>query len=235
MSHGGAKSPLALTSGIRMYIELGTPKKLSALRVSLQDSAHLKRNTQIAVIDDQAFPKADALRNHRFNVIELGDIKSVDQVAAYSIVVCDIRGVGQSLSSDLEGAHLIAEIRKTFPDKFLVTYSGAQFDITYNESLRGVDASIAKDASTEQWVATLERGLEKVTNPRERWIRLRRTLLDRGLEIHEVFSLEQKFIKAIEKKDPSKLTAAGIPEEAKEIVAAFAKFALIQIIESLAS
>ena len=218
-----------------MYIQVGTPKKLSALRVALQDPAHLKRNTQIAVIDDQAFPKVEALRNHKFNIIELGDIKSVDQVAAYPIVVCDIRGVGQSLSSDLEGAHLISEIRKSYPDKFLVTYSGAQFDITYNESLRSVDASIAKDASTEQWVAVLERGLEKITNPKERWIRLRRTLLDRGVEIHEVFSLEQRFIKAIEAKDASKLTTSGIPEEAKEIVAAFAKYALIQIIESLAS
>ncbi|QDH69641.1 DNA-binding transcriptional response regulator [Marilutibacter alkalisoli] len=218
-----------------MYIQLGTPKKLSALRVALQDAAHLKRNTQIAVIDDQAFPKAEALRNHKFNVVELGDIKSVDQVAAYPIVVCDIRGVGQALSSDLEGAHLISEIKKSYPDKFLVTYSGAQFDITYNESLRGVDASIAKDAPTEQWVSILERGLEKVTNPRERWIRLRRTLLDRGVEIHEVFSLEQRFIKAIEAKDASKLTTTGVPEEAKEIVAAFAKYALIQIIESLAS
>lgn len=218
-----------------MYIQVGTPKKLSALRVALQDYAHLKRNTQIAVIDDQVFPKADALRNHKFNIIELGDIKSVDQVAAYPIVVCDIRGVGKSLSSDLEGAHLISEIRKSYPDKFLVTYSGAQFDITYNESLRDVDASIAKDASTEQWVAVFERGLEKITNPRERWIRLRRTLLDRGVEIHEVFSLEQKFIKAIEAKDASKLTTTGIPEEVKEIVVAFAKYALIQIIKSLAS
>lgn len=218
-----------------MYIQMGTPKKLSALRVTLQDFAHLKRNTQIAIIDDQVFPKGDALRNHGFNIIELCDIKSVDQVANYPIVVCDIRGVGQSLSSDLEGAHLISEIRKSYPDKFLVTYSGAQFDITYNEPLRVVDASIAKDAPTEQWVSVLERGVEKVTNPKERWIRLRQTLLDRNIEIHGVFSLEQKFIKAIEAKDASKLTTTGIPDEVKEIVAEFAKYALVQIIRSLAS
>ncbi len=218
-----------------MYIQMGTPKKLSALRVALQDFAHLKRNTQIAIIDDQVFPKAEALRNHGFNIIELGDIKSVDQVAAYPIVVCDIRGVGQSLHSDLEGAHLISEIRKSYPDKFLVTYSGAQFHITYNESLRGVDSSIAKDAPTEQWVSVLESGVGKITNPKERWIRFRRTLLDRDVEIHRVFSLEQRFIKAIEAKDASKLTTTGIPDEVKEIVAEFAKYALIQLIGSLAS
>lgn len=217
-----------------MYLQIGTPKKLSALPVALRDPAYIKRITQIAIIDDQAFPKVNALRNHNLNIIELGDVKTVDQVATYPIVVCDIRGVGASLSSDLEGAHLMAEIRKAYPDKYLVAYTGAQFDIAYNEALRGVDAAIAKDAPTEQWIAVLERGLERVTNPRERWIRLRQTLLDRGVDIHEVFSLEQKFIDAIEKRDPSKFAVKGLPEEAKELVSAFAKFALIQIIGLLA-
>jgi hypothetical protein len=218
-----------------MYIQIGTPKTLSGLHVTLQNTAHIKRNNQIAVIDDQPFSMADALRNHKFNIVELGDIRSVDQVAEYPIVVCDIRGVGKSLSSDLEGAHLLSEIRKAYPDKFLVSYSGAQFDITYNESLRSVDASIAKDAPTEQWVNILENGLEKVANPRERWIRLRKTLLERGVEIHEVFNLEQGFIRAIEKKDASQLKVNHLPQEAKDIATAFVKFALVQIIKSLAA
>ncbi|MHB1274168.1 MAG: hypothetical protein ACYCZD_15655 [Rhodanobacter sp.] len=215
-----------------MYIQIGSPKKLSALHVSLQDSARLKQNTQIAVIDDQPFSKIDVLRNHKFNITELGDIRSVDQVAEYSIIVCDIRGVGKSLSSDLEGAHLAAEIRKTYPDKYLISYSGAQFDITYNDPLRSVDASIAKDAPTEQWVAVLERGLETVTNPRERWVRLRRNLLDRGVEVHEVFDLEQGFIKAIEKRDESQINVSGLPEETKQVVVSFVRFALVQIIKA---
>lgn len=218
-----------------MYIQFGTPKKLSALHVSLQDAPRLKQNTQIAIIDDQPFPKINALRNHKFNLTELGDVKLVDQVAEYPIVISDIRGVGQSLSSNLEGAHLLSEIRKAYPDKYLVSYSGAQFDITYNEPLRSVDASIAKDASTEQWVAILERGIETVTNPRERWIRIRRNLLDHGVDIHEVFNLEQGFINAIEKKDVSRLKASGLPEGAKQIVLSFARIALVQIIKSFIS
>lgn len=218
-----------------MYFQIGTPKPLSSLRVSLQDMTHLKRSNQIAVIDDEPFARSDALRAHKFNVVELGDIRSVDQVAEYPIVVCDIRGVGRALHSDLEGAHLVAEIRKSYPDKFLVSYSGAQFDITYNEALRSVDASLPKDASTDQWVNTLELGLVKVGNPRERWLRLRKTLLDRGVDIHEVFELEQKFIRAVERRDASQLKADRIPEESRQLVVAFAKVALVQIIKSLAS
>jgi hypothetical protein len=156
----------------------------------------------------------------------------VDQIAEYPIVVCDIRGVGKYLSSDLEGAHLIEEIRKSYPDKYLISYSGAQFDITYNNPLRGVDASIAKDAPTEQWVAILERGIETITNPKERWIRLRQDLLHRGVEIHEVFKLEQGFIKAIERRDESQINVSELPDEAKQVVMSFVRFALVQIIRA---
>lgn len=218
-----------------MYFQLGKPNRLSALRTSLQDIAHLKRNYQIAIIDDEPFAKSEALRAHKFNIVELGDIKSVDQVVEYPIVVCDIRGVGRAFHSDLEGAHLISEIRKSYPDKFLVSYSGAQFDISYNEALRSVDVSLQKDASTDRWVQTLESGLNKVGNPRERWLRLRRTLLERGVEIHEVFELEQNFIRAVEKRDASQLKVGRMSDESKELVKTFAKVALVQVIKALAS
>ncbi|MEZ5461634.1 hypothetical protein [Dokdonella sp.] len=217
-----------------MYFQIGNPKPLSSLRPSLENLMQLKRNYQIAVIDDEPFAKSDSLRAHKFSIVELGDIRAVDQVAEYPIVVCDIRGVGGALHSELEGAHLVAEIRKSYPDKFLVSYSGAQYDIRYNEALRSVDASLPKDASTNEWVRTIESGLLKVGSPKERWLRLRRTLLERGVEIHEVFELEQRFIRAVQKRDATKLKVGGIPEEAKELVVTFAKIALVQIIKGLA-
>lgn len=217
-----------------MYVQIGRPKTLAGLRVPALDIDALKRSYQIAVIDDQPFAKANALRNHKFNIIELGDITAVDQIAEYALVVCDIRGVGKSLDSALEGAHLIAEIRKSYPDKFLVSYSGAQFDITYNESLSKVDVSVAKDAQMEQWVSVLETGLGKIGDPKERWLRFRKTLLDRGVDLHQVFELEQSFIKSIEKRDPAKMSAVSVPKEVKDVVAAFIKIALVQIIKSMA-
>lgn len=218
-----------------MYLQIGKPRKLSSLRVSLQDLGNLKRNHQIAVIDDQAFLKAEALRAHRFNLVEIGDIRTVDQVAEYPIIVCDIRGVGGALSSSLEGAHLIAEIRKTYPDKFLVSYSGAQFDISYNEPLKSADVSLPKDATTEHWVRTLEDGINKVGNPRERWLRLRSRLLDKGVEIHEVFEMEQRFIRAVEKQDASLFQSDKAPGEVRDLVVTFAKISLVQIIKLVSS
>ena len=215
------------------YFQFGQPKYLSALQVTSPDLTYLKRNTPIVIIDDQEFSKSEALKNNGFSITELRDINAIDLVSAYPIVVCDIRGVGTSLNSTLQGAHLISEIRKAYPDKFLVSYSGAQFDITYNESLRDVDASISKDISTELWVQTLEKGIKKVSDPKERWVRLRNQLLERNVEIYTIFNLEQQFIKAIEKKDDSLLTTKNLTPEIAKIVSDFSKIALTQIIKNL--
>lgn len=216
-----------------MYIQIGRPKALGDLRVPPLDMGQLKRRYQIAVVDDEPFAKANALRSHKFNIVETGDIKAADQVSEYAIVVCDVRGVGKALDSRLEGAHLLAEIRKAYPDKFLVSYSGAQFDMNYNLSLSKADVSVAKDAATEQWVEVLEKGLEQIGNPRQRWLRFRRTLLDRGVDLHEVFGLEQAFIKSIEKRNANYLIDRKVPDEIKEVVTTFAKIALVSIIESM--
>lgn len=218
-----------------MHFEIGTPRPLASLKVKVHDMANLKRNFQIAIVDDEPFGKAKALTSHRFNLIELGDIRTVDQVAEYPIVVCDIRGVGRSLDASLEGAHLIHEIRKAYPDKFLVSYSGARFDIGYNEALKSADVSLAKDEVTEHWVQTLERGLRTVGDPKQRWLRLRSTLLNKGVELHDILQMEQRFIKAIERQDASQFMADRAPDTGKDLVITFARIALVQIIRALAS
>lgn len=215
-----------------MFITFGTPMKLADLGLTCPELRELKQKTQIAIIDDQPFLRANALRNHGFNIVEMGgEITSIDQVLAYPIVVCDIKGVGKAFGSRFEGAHVLAEIRKSFPDKFLISYSGSEYDVSYNENLGKADKSATKDAQTEYWVALLETGLKAVGDPKERWIRFRKTLLEKGVDLYEVFKLEQAFIKSLNAKDQSIMAKAAVPDEIKELVKAFASVALAQIIE----
>jgi len=217
------------------HFEFGTPKKLGELSVLTPPLSDLKLRHQIAVIDDQPFLKANVLRSHKFQITELGDIKAVDQVSEYPVVICDIRGVGAAFGSNLEGAHLIAEIHKTYPDKFIMSYSGAEFDMSYNESLSKIDISVSKDAPTEFWVKVLEEAISIVGDPKQRWIRFRNTLLQQEVDLHDVFRLEQVFIKSLENRNPSHLQNVKIPDEIKEVFSAFVKIALNQIIKSLVS
>jgi hypothetical protein len=220
--------------GGNVFIHFGTPKRLGNLGITCPEIRELKSRIQIAVIDDDPFIKLESLRAHGFSITELGgDIKSVDQVMAYPIVICDIKGVGKAFGSDKEGAHVLSEIRKSYPDKFLITFTGMTYDASYNESLATTDASATKDASIDYWTALLEKGLKNVGDPRQRWVRFRKNLLDEGMDLFELFKLEQAFISSIEKRDPSIMKSHPVPAEVKDIVVKFTVVALIQILEGL--
>lgn len=221
-----------------MYIHIGRPKALSDLGVTLPELPHLKRSVQIAVIDDESFIWLESLRAHGFNLSEIGgDIRRVEQVSAYPIVVCDIKGVGRAFGSKFDGAHVLGEIRKAYPDKWLIAYTGMTHDITYNERLRVADYVIPKEAPVESWTKALEDGLAAVADPRQRWKRFRLRLLERGAEVYDVFEIEQAFISSIDRRNAALLSdrvhKVDSGKEWKKLAVEFAAVATVQLVELL--
>ncbi|WP_034349828.1 hypothetical protein [Herbaspirillum sp. GW103] len=217
-----------------MFFSFGTPELLSSIGSKVEIAA-AKSRIQIAVIDDNPFAPRDALLAHNFRLAEIGhDIRTVDQIAAYPIVICDVGGVAKALGSPLEGAHLVSEIRKTFPDKFLIAYTGLTYSLSITNALTAADRRLEKDASVDIWVKALEDGIEEISNARNRWVRLRRSLLERGVEIYEIFRLEQAFIKAVQKNKPNYLEEAAksapISSEVKDLVVKFSATAVASLI-----
>lgn len=94
------------------------------LKANLQNRAAKRRAVKIAVIDDQNFALKPALERLEYRVTELGDIDSIDQVAVFDIILCDIQGVGGKFQSPQQGAFVVKEIRRQFPEKFIVAFSG---------------------------------------------------------------------------------------------------------------
>jgi hypothetical protein len=222
-----------------MFVPIGRPRQLREVSQTQQDVADLKRRFDIGVLDDEPFFPASALRAHGFRLVELGgDIKSVEQVAAYPIVICDIKGVGAAFGSKYEGAHVLSEIRKAYPDKYLVAFTGMTYDASYNEKLNAADKSATKDTPIEVWTQTLEAGLRAVGDPRERWIRLRPTLLAKGVELYDLLLLEQAFIKSIKERNAKtfseKMMSLSLSNELLELLGKFAAAALVQLIEAAA-
>lgn len=218
-----------------MFYTFGTPERLSSIGQEALDLADAKSKVEIAVLDDNPFAPREALLIHKFRVVELGpDIRSLDQVSTYPIIVCDVGGVGKAFGSQLEGAHLVAEIRKAFPDKFLMAYTGMTYSRAMSDALTAADKRMEKDASIDAWVQTLEAGIIEVMNPRNRWIRLRRALLARGVELFEVMKLEQAFIKSVHKRQPDFLAkearSLGISQEIKDLVIKFSATAVASLV-----
>ncbi len=220
-----------------MFYSFGTPKRLDDLGVTLPPIKELKSKYEIAIIDDEPFVRASAIRHHGFRIIELGgDIKSVSQVAEYPIIVCDIKGVAKAFGSKYEGAHLISEIRKAYPDKYLIAYTGSTFDPTYNEKLNYADKVASKDIPSDNWTAYLEEALKNVGDPKERWLRLRDSFLKCGVDLYDVFKLEQAFINSINKRDSAIFTnsanSLSLKDDTKKLITNFTATALVKLLEN---
>lgn len=218
-----------------MFFSIGTPESLSSIGQAAIDIAEAKSKVEIAVLDDEKFQPREALLSHKFRIVELGaDIRSLDQVSTYSIIICDVNGVGKAFGSNLEGAHLVAEIRKMYPDKFLMAYTGKTYSLSIANALTSADKRVEKDASVDVWVQNLEVALNEIVNLRQRWIRMRRALLERGVELFDVFRLEQALIKSV-KNGESKFfddqaQSLNVSSETKELVLRFSATALASLI-----
>lgn len=220
-----------------MFWKPKRPEPLSSIGQEAIDMAEAKLRVEIAVLDDNPFAPKEALVSHKFRVTELGpDIRSLDQVSTYPIIVCDVTGVGRAFGSDEGGAHLVKEIRKAYPDKFLIGYTGQTHSIATTNALTAADKRMAKDESIDAWIQNLEVGINEVMNPRNRWIRMRQALLERGVELFDVLQLEQAFIKSVQRGKPdilaNEVRSLGVAQEVKDLIIKFSATALANLISS---
>ena len=177
--------------------------KLSDL-TNLQDGISTDRSKfKIAVIEDKVFPYLEELRRHDFNITIFEDIERLSILSDFQIVVSDIRGVGKFFGSKLEGAHLIEEIHKKYPNVYLIAYSSSTFNPSYNEFLKLCDETKKKSIDVNEWTKTFDRALKKVADPIYQWEKTRRILLKNSVNIDTISKLEKLYAKSIIKKDKS--------------------------------
>jgi len=91
---------------------------------NLRPPAELRRSIKIAVIDDQPFAPEHNLKNNHFQIETFRDVQSIDQLADFPIVLCDLQGVGMQLAADLQGAYLIEELKSNHPEKSVIAFTG---------------------------------------------------------------------------------------------------------------
>ena len=159
--------------------------------------AQLKRATDILVIDDEPFSYTEALRKNEFIIDYREDIQSLKDVEAYSIILCDIMGVGKFLESQYEGAYLVRQIKEKYPHKIVVVYSANSITTAYQGHLNYADYIRQKGTSLESWTALLTTIIQETANPVNQWKKTRTELLDAGLSIVEVAKLENQYVRAI--------------------------------------
>lgn len=215
---------------------IGTPKNITDLRSAISKRKQLERkDVKIAVIDNESFPMIDILQRHKFDIDKFDDIENIESLNAYDIILCDIQGVGTKFNTSYQGAYLVKEIYKRYPFKIIIAYTGSRYEPRYNEFLKYAEYNIPKDASSEEWVEKLDSALELASDPENRWNRVRRYLLNKGVSLFELTLLEDDFVcRYLEKKSfenfPNSKISKSLDDNIRAILQSFAANALFKIL-----
>lgn len=153
---------------------------------------------RILVIDDEAFSYIENLERNQFDITHVSDITAISTVEPYHIILCDLVGVGKKLNPILQGAHIISEIKKSYPEKITIAYTGGPNNDLMINSMKVADNSIKKDASIEDWCDILDDSILQLANPVSVWKKYRIRLLDAGVSPAELLYLEDDFVKSFE-------------------------------------
>lgn len=170
----------------------------------LASAVDLRKKIPIIAIDDQNFPPQTNLANSGFKIETFSDIQRISDVEKFSIVLCDVNGVGTNLATDTQGAYVIEEIKKKYPEKIVVAYTaGSALSKVVNKARASADDYIRKDASIEEWRDLLDREIKDICNPIIVWKKTRLRLLSAGIELQELLEIEQALIKNLGKGSQS--------------------------------
>lgn len=220
-----------------MFLALGSPLSLNEIDVDPLPIKGLKDKFEILIIDDNPPPMLETLRRSGFRVRDMQDIDTIETVEPYPIVACDIQGIGTRFrpGETNGGLYVLSEIRKYYPDKYLIQYSTKPQSIA--ASLNKADVIFPKDTSIEAWQSKIEASLKELGNPKKRWIKIRTRLSLEGVDAYKIFQLEQAYIKNIKQSgsepiDNPKLLA-NLSPEAKKLIMNFASATLSMGIKEL--
>lgn len=155
----------------------------------------------IGVIDDGPFEPKKNLENVGYQVALLGDPSTIEVATTHHIILCDLQGVGSSLDSRKQGAFLIREIKRNYPEKYVIAYTGGTMNLAISrDALQVSDYFLKKDVDIETWVERLDSIISKLLDPYAVWQRQRKALVDREVDSVTILKLEDAFVRSIENR-----------------------------------
>lgn len=173
-------------------------------RVANRDIRVRRQSVGICVIDDQPFAPQSNLGNYGYRIHPLGDIKTVSEIEPYDLILCDIMGVGQHFDTKLQGASIIAEMKRCHPEKFIIAYTGAALNqVAAREAGLGADDILKKDVDIEEWISVLDSYTAAILDPKQVWDRMRADLVQKGIDTKDVLRLEDAYVISVLNRDKS--------------------------------
>lgn len=165
-----------------------------SFQTSLNKTA-LREIVPIAIVDDRDFPALNNLQHNNFNIRYFQDVSSIDVLKDYAIILCDLQGVGTQLNENLQGAHLIKEIKRNYPEKVAIAYTGGTSNSAIaRQAGQFADRFLKKDADIDEWLEVLDDFILEVINPVIVWKKFRMRLMDYDISPWQLLELEDAYV-----------------------------------------
>jgi len=175
---------------------------LNSIVFNGSDNRNERSKIKIAIIDDEDIPFLNSLRNSGYNIQHYRDVDNFNMLSDYQIVISDIDGVGQSFSSEYQGAYIIKELKRLYPDKYLIAMSSKIYNLSFTEILSNADVKINRDVKVDIVSEKLNIAIKEISSVKNRWLRVRTQLINEHfIDLYDVWSMEQDVIKSILTKE----------------------------------
>ncbi len=185
-----------------------------------------RKSVTILLIDDEEFSALPNLKNNSFKVFRVDGVERIDEVQDYPVVMVDLQGVGKSLNPVGQGAHLIQQIKKAYPEKYVIAYTGGATAALTTLAVEFADRYTTKDINVDKWCNLLDVAVSEVSNPIVVWGKFRHRLLDQGVTPIQLVELEDAYVRGL-LNDPSSLSRAltdrassiGVGQDIRNVIA----------------
>ena len=125
----------------------------------------IKKRAQILFIDDQSYDALlENIRNAGWNVKQVKEVNSLDseEIKNADIIFVDYKDVGTILTPTEEGIGLIKVLKRKYPEKHIIFYSGHAGFIPGHEVFDFADGWIQKNADLYVYIERIEAAAKSI-------------------------------------------------------------------------
>jgi len=163
----------------------------------------LRARTRILVIDDDphSFP-FEALRKEGYAIdhwLKVENLHTLEE-GQYDIIFLDIQGVALEYTTD-DGLGILEHLKEVNPSQIVVAFSAHSYDLSKNRFWRLADDSLNKPVEATKCKRLIDNLIESKRTPARYWQSVKVLLQQQGLNEKEIMRIEDKIVRALEKKN----------------------------------
>ena len=165
----------------------------SIFNISIKD----KNTVRVLILDDAGYNIEPLKSLGYINV----DVKTVftdmKEIEMYDVIFCDVTDVAKNIYNDGQGAQLASCIKKTYPNKYVVIFSGQTFKPSFSKYFSEVDAVLDKSANYGEITDHIDKCISIQNDPIKYWKFIKKVMTSNELNDITLSKMEHFYVKSI--------------------------------------